>query len=85
MLDLIKHQLLRLKGNQAHNVNADTLISYVLDSRSFLTLLVNLESDLHFTVSDEAFYEAAPITFGQLAEFLHSESAKGEKALVANG
>ena len=80
MLDVIKRELVRIKGAHAADVRADTLISSLVDSRSFLTLLIHLESRLSLTVSDEAFYEAAPVTFGQLAEFLNSESSKGVQA-----
>lgn len=80
MLDIIKRELVRIKGAHASDVRADTLISSLVDSRSFLTLLIHLESTLSLTVSDEAFYEAAPLTFGQLAEFLHGERTKGELA-----
>jgi acyl carrier protein len=69
-LDIIRDQLVRVRGSEARSVTPETLISQVVDSRSFLTLLMNLERALQLTVTDEDFYESAPVTIGQLAEFL---------------
>ena len=57
-------------GNRAQSVTRDTVISQVVDSRSFLTLLLNTEKVLQVTVSDEDFYERAPATLGELADLL---------------
>src|SRR2546421_8681012 len=67
---IIKEELIRLRGLEMNRVTTDTIISQVVDSRSFLTLLIGLEKCLHITVSDEDFYESAPVTLGQLADLL---------------
>lgn len=67
---VIKEQLARMFGNRAQSVTRDTVISQVVDSRSFLTLLLNTEKVLQVTVSDEDFYERAPATLGELADLL---------------
>ncbi len=80
VIELIQQQLLRMQDRNASDVDPDTLISSVVDSHSFLTLLLSLEKALNLTVSDEAFYESAPVTFGQLAEFLSREGQKGSQS-----
>jgi acyl carrier protein len=67
---IVKEQLVHLRGIEMRHVTMDTVISQVVDSRSFLTLLINLEKALQITVSDEDFYESAPVTLGQLADLL---------------
>lgn len=67
---VVKEQLVRLCGARAQCVTRDTVISQVVDSRSFLTLLLNTEKILQVTVSDEDFYERAPATLGELADLL---------------
>ncbi len=82
--DTIKEQLVRVRGTAARSVTEDTLISQVVDSRSFLTLLMNLESALQLTVTDEDFYESAPVTIGQLADFLDAvRTGAGQNVAVA--
>jgi acyl carrier protein len=71
-LQVIREQLVRLRGSEASSITGETIISQVVDSRSFLTLLMALEKTMQITVSDEDFYESAPVTLGQLAHFLHS-------------
>jgi acyl carrier protein len=80
-LQTIKEQLVRLRGSEAQNVQHDTLISQVLDSRSFLTLLVSLERCLQVTVSDEDFYSRAPLTLGDLADFFTELKAPETRAV----
>lgn len=67
---IIKEQLVSLRGAEALSVTRDTMISQVVDSRSFLTMLIRLEKVLQITVSDEDFCESAPVTLGQLADLL---------------
>jgi hypothetical protein len=74
--EILKEQLVRLRGVEMRNVTKDTIISQVLDSRSFLTVLINLEKALQITVSDEEFYERSPITLGEFANLLADLTAE---------
>ena len=69
-LQMLRKELIRIQGSEAQHAQADTLISQILDSRSFLTLLVSLERTFQVTVSDEDFYTRAPLTLGDLASFI---------------
>ena len=70
IFQIIKEQLIHIRGTEMLDVTTETVISQVVDSRSFLTLLINLEKTLQITVSDEDLYQSAPVTLGHLADVL---------------
>jgi acyl carrier protein len=77
MFSTLQQELLRLTGQQvASTLSEDHLLSQILSSSGFLQLLIAVESKLGITIEDEDFYEAAPITIGDLITFLHQQTLR---------
>ena len=51
-------------------VEEDRLLSQAVSSAGFLRLLLVMERKLELVVDDEDLYEAAPVTVGDLVDFL---------------
>lgn len=81
-LGIIREQLITLRGEGARQAGRETVMSQVVDSRSFLTLLIGLEKALGITVSDEDFYERAPVTVGDLADLLDDVSGQSKAPIT---
>lgn len=70
----LQQELQRLTSPQAAaGLARDQLLSQIISSSGFLQLLIALESKLGITIEDEDFYEAAPVTVGELVDFLHQQ------------
>jgi acyl carrier protein len=52
----------------------DHLLSQIVSSSGFLQLVLALESRLGITIEDEDFYEAAPVTVGDLVNFFQGQT-----------
>ena len=77
MFSTLQQELLRLTGQQvASALSEDHLLSQIISSSGFLQLLLALESELGISIEDEDFYEAAPITVGDLINFLHRQTLR---------
>ncbi|HSK79278.1 MAG TPA: acyl carrier protein [Thermoanaerobaculia bacterium] len=81
LFETLKQELQRLTGQQsAAALSEDHLLSQIINSSGFLQLLMALEAKLGITIEDEDFYEAAPVTVGDLVTFLHTQ---GERRIPA--
>ncbi len=58
-------------------VEEGRLLSQVVSSSGFLRLLLATEKALGVVVDDEDLYEAAPVTLGDLIDFLAAKAARG--------
>lgn len=56
----------------------DRLLSQVVSSSGFLRLLLGMEGALGIVVDDEDLYDAAPVTLGDLIDFLAAKAARGK-------
>jgi acyl carrier protein len=68
----LEQELAKLVNAQAGEFAQDRLLSQVINSVGFLQLLVVIEKRLGVAIGDEAIYEAAPVTIGDLTDFLFS-------------
>jgi acyl carrier protein len=77
MFSTLQQELLRLTGQQvALALSEDHLLSQIISSSGFLQLLIALESKLGIAIEDEDLYETAPITVGDLINFLHRQTRR---------
>jgi len=75
MFRTLQQELEQLTSRQMAGALAeDHLLSQILSSSGFLQLVLALESRLGITVEDEDFYEAAPVTVGDLVDFLQQQA-----------
>lgn len=71
----LQQELEQLTSQQmAAALSDDHLLSQIVSSSGFLQLVLALESRLEITIEDEDFYEAAPITVGDLVNFFQRQN-----------
>lgn len=77
LFETLKQELERLTGQPSAAVlSEEHLLSQIINSSGFLQLLMALEAKLGITIEDEDFYEAAPVTVGDLVTFLFEQSSR---------
>jgi acyl carrier protein len=77
LFETLKQELERLTGQSSPGaLNEEQLLSQIINSSGFLQLLMALEAKLGITIEDEDFYEAAPVTVGDLVGFLFAQSTR---------
>jgi acyl carrier protein len=77
LFETLKVELEHLTGQQsAAALHEEHLLSQIINSSGFLRLLMALEAKLGITIEDEDFYEAAPVTVGDLVSFLYGQSQR---------
>lgn len=69
---VLAEELSKLLNAPPEELTQDRLLSQVINSVGFVQLMVNLERRLGVLVDDEAVYDAAPATLGDMADFLFS-------------
>lgn len=77
LFETLQRELERLTGQSSPAaLNEEQLLSQIINSSGFLQLLMALEAKLGITIEDEDFYEAAPVTVGDLTSFLFAQSTR---------
>jgi acyl carrier protein len=77
LFQTLKQELERLTGQPSTAaLSEEHLLSQIINSSGFLQLLMALEAKLGITIEDEDFYEAAPVTVGDLVSFLFAQSSR---------
>lgn len=69
----LEQEISSLLGGKAEGIQDDQLVSQRVNSLGFVQLIAALEARLGITIGDEALYEAAPVTFGDLVDFLDAQ------------
>jgi acyl carrier protein len=74
MLSALQQELQQITSRQmAAAIAEDHHLSQIISSSGFLQLVLALELRLGITIEDEDFYEAAPVTVGDLISFLQQQ------------
>jgi acyl carrier protein len=77
----LEQELSQLVNAPAGELARDRLLSQMVNSVGFAQLVAAMESRLGVTIEDEAIYgDAAPVTIGDLADFLFSLVAQRSPA-----
>lgn len=73
---VVRDELTKLtRGETAAAIDDDHLLSQLINSSGFLRLMIAVENQLSISIDDEDFYEASPVTVGDLVTFLTEQTA----------
>lgn len=70
----LEQELSSLLGSKVDRLTDEQLVSQLVNSMGFLQLLTSIEARLGISIGEEELYEAAPVTIGDLIDFLHAQA-----------